>query len=155
MDNVTLAIASARDNPYSAKSCVWAGSVLVRPDSPEQYKAFGEELLRQTQPIELYPNYGEAYFESGQDRRRLQQHLATSLIYLAHAALVAPAKAISAPGLDAIKPDLLDHTPDSYMPELLQNAADHPTEASPQLALAVAAYAHGDLPEAEDIAPPR
>jgi len=145
-DNIHLAIATARDNPQSAKACFWAGNILAGPTAPPQFRKFGKELLHRS--IELYPTYGEAYFELAKDHR-LDQDLPESVINLAQAAQYGPGKSDIRAGLDAIVPDLKLRKPDEYMPALLKNQADHPDAAAAKLAVALAYFAQEKYPEAQ------
>ena len=43
-DNITLAIATGRDNPRSAKACYWAGSVLANQGPLPWMTEFGAQI---------------------------------------------------------------------------------------------------------------
>ena len=59
-DNTTLAIATARDNPRSAKACYWAGTILaMNPD--RKWSDVGEMLFKRS--VEQYPTFSLSYWE--------------------------------------------------------------------------------------------
>jgi protein O-mannosyl-transferase len=145
-DNIPLAIATARDNPQSAKACYWAGNILASNATEKWMKEFGSVVLKRA--TELYPEYGLAYFELAKYEGR-NQHLGKSLIYLAQAAEWAPGVNDIRAGLMAIKTDLRIASTESYMPELEEFKAAHREDPAGSLALAVALAAQGKLDEGE------
>jgi len=145
-DNIPLAIATARDNPMSAKACFWAGSILAAQGGTEKMTSFGAELLKRA--TELYPNYGLAPFELAKYEAR-KQHLAKSLIYMAQAAQFNPGNDLRS-ALTEVKVDLRRAEPDQYMPELLENEKSNPDSPAAQLALGIAFTAQGKYDLADE-----
>jgi tetratricopeptide (TPR) repeat protein len=145
-DNITLAVATARDNPASAKACFWAGNILASNQGPEQFKPFGRQLLQRS--IELFPEYGPAYFELAK-ASRLQNNLVDSTLYLGRAAEYAPGKDDVLLALDSILPDLASHDPDDYLPDLIACANANPHDPAAQFAVALGFRAIGDLDDAK------
>jgi tetratricopeptide (TPR) repeat protein len=145
--NLTLAIATARDNPTSAKACFWAGNVLAGHGSPDQFKGFGQMLLQRS--IELFPGYGPSYFELAK-AHRLDNNLAQAALYMAEAARHAAGKDDVMMGLDSIVPDLATANPEIYLFDLIECAAAYPDDPAPKFALALGYRAIGDLASAEE-----
>ena len=81
-DNTTLAIATARDNPRSAKACYWAGTVLAMNSDPK-WADVGEMLFKRS--AEEYPTFSLSYWELAKFYGR-RHELAKSALFLAKSA---------------------------------------------------------------------
>jgi tetratricopeptide (TPR) repeat protein len=144
-DNIPLAIATARDNPMSAKACHWAGSVLIFSQDPAHVK-FGKELLERA--IELYPDFAPPHWEIAKYHGRMQQ-LALSLIHLCRAVRLDPGTRDTRIALSGIRDDLRRADPATFMPQLEANLAQRPDDETAHLALAIALHAQGKYADAE------
>ena len=125
-DNVTLAIATGRDNPRSSKACFWAGTVLIVADRPD-YVKIGKELLERSN--ELYPQFGPAHLALAEYYGR-QGDFGHALIALAHTAREEPATHTTRFALAGIFSNLQAAGPESYMPALEAYQAEHPDDES-------------------------
>ena len=134
-DNIPLAIATARDNPGSAKACTWAGTILVTQTSDKRMNDFGEELLQRA--IELYPTYGQSYWELAKYYGR-QDKFGRSVIYLAQDARWRGGYRDTRIALTAVKDDLKLRAPETYLPEIEKNLKDHPEDPAAFLAVGLA-----------------
>lgn len=139
-DNITLAIATARDNPDSAKACTWAGTILVTQTHEKRFNDFGEQLLKRA--IELYPTYGQSYWELAKFYGR-QGNFGTSVIYLAQDARWRGGFCDTRIALTAVKDDLKKRPVDSYLPEIEQNLQAHPDDPAAYVAAGLAYAALG------------
>lgn len=145
--NVSLSIASARDNLKSAKACYWAGITLVNQGPQPWMEEFGASLLERA--TKLYPEYGECYWELAKYHGRKQEFV-TSVELLAKAAEYRPGCGYIRSGVEAVRQELAARSPDGYLPELEAYAKEHPSEGSAQFALALAYDATRDYSAAED-----
>jgi hypothetical protein len=82
VDNTTLAIATARDNPRSAKACYWAGTILGM-STDRKWSDVGEMLFKRS--VEQYPTFSLSYWELAKLYGR-RNELAKSALYLSAAA---------------------------------------------------------------------
>jgi tetratricopeptide (TPR) repeat protein len=144
-DNITLAIATGRDNPNSAKSCLWAGSMLVIAANPD-YPEIGRGLLERS--ASLYPNVSDTCWELAKYYGR-KGDLALSLIYVAQAARIEPGSHNLHLAIQGLLADLKRNSPDTYMPELEKYAQENPQRPESYFALAVAYHAQGKWDLAE------
>ena len=147
-DNITLAVATGRDNPASAKACLWAGSMLVVANDPK-YSDFGRSLLERA--ADLYPNVADIYWELAKDYGR-HNDVGNSLIYLARVARLSPGTHNLQTALEGIRADLKRIDPDSYMPTLEKFRDKNPELAESYFALAVALHARGKWDLADEAA---
>ncbi len=145
-DNVTLAIATARDNPGSAKACYWAGSILENAGTLPWMKEFGEQLLDRA--ATLCDTYADTYWELAKYWAR-KNDLPKSTINLAHAALYNPGATDLRFALSAVGADFKSHPAEEYMPGLEGYVREHPLAPEGRLAIALALDAQGKYKEAE------
>ncbi len=147
-DNIPLAIATARDNPNSAKACSWAGMVLVTNTDDRKMNDFGEVLLNRS--IELYPEYGQSYFELAKYCGR-QHRFAESVIYLTHAARWSGGTREMRISLKGVAEDLKKRPVETYLPALHENLKNHPEDPSAYMAMGMALRAQNRLDEAHEM----
>jgi hypothetical protein len=145
-DNVTLAISTASNNPQSAKACYWAGVVLTQEGPQPWMVSFGAELMKRS--IELFPTYGDTYWELAKYYGR-RQDLVNSCINVAKAAQYAPGKASIRQALGILSDDMRNHPTAAYLPQLTDYRDHHLNDASAHLAMAVALRGANKLADAD------
>jgi protein O-mannosyl-transferase len=124
-DNTTLAIATARDNPRSAKACFWAGVVLAtNPD--RKWSDVGEMLFKRA--MEEYAGYPSSYWELAKLYAR-RNELGRSALYLAQAAEANSGDGVVRSALAGICDDFRKNSEMNYMPEIEAHLKQHPEDA--------------------------
>jgi tetratricopeptide (TPR) repeat protein len=145
--NVSLSLASARDNLKSAKACYWAGITLVNQGHEKWIEDFGATMLERA--TALYPEYGECYFELAKYHGRREEFV-KSVELLAKAAEFRPGCGYIRAGVEAVRQEMALRKASTYLPELEAYAAEHPEEESAQFALALAYDAGRDPVRAKE-----
>jgi tetratricopeptide (TPR) repeat protein len=145
--NVSLSIASARDNLKSSKACYWAGITLVNQGPQPWMEEFGASLLERA--TKLYPEYGECYWELAKYQGRHHEFV-KSVELLAKAAEYRPGCGYIRAGVEAVRQEMAGRPSDSYLPAIDAYAKEHPAEGSAQFALALAYDAQRDYASAEE-----
>jgi len=145
-DNIPLAIATGRDNLQSAKACYWAGSTLTSQDSQPDKKPLGVELLKRA--IDLYPGYGESYWELAKHFGR-EKRMHDSLVYLARAAKYRAGTREVRQALAAVKLDLAAYPLEDLLKQIEAAEITARDEAARALARGLVYSGHGQWAKAE------
>ncbi|MGN6371106.1 MAG: hypothetical protein ACTHN5_22860 [Phycisphaerae bacterium] len=124
-DNTTLAIATARDNPRSAKACYWAGTVLAM-NGDRKWSDVGEMLLKKA--AKEYPAFPLSYWELAKLYAR-RNDLGKSAIYLAKSAEFSSGDPMVRIAIKGILPDFVRTPEEKYMPAIETHLKQHPEDA--------------------------
>ena len=144
-DNTTLAIATARDNPRSAKACYWAGPVLaMNPD--RKWTDVGEMLFKRS--AEEYPTFNMSYWELAKLYGR-RNELAKSALNLAKANECSSGDPDMRAAVWGIQADFRATPQAKYMAEIEQQIREKPEEASGYFARSLVDLAKSDLAAAK------
>lgn len=147
-DNIHLALATAADNPGSAKACFWAGSILIHQQQQPAWVSLAVWLLEES--VRMRPDYGAAHFELAKYYGR-QQQFAKSYLWLCQSARWQSGTQETRLVLQAVKDDLKKQKPESYLPAIEEYLRAHPQDPSGYLAKGVALTTLGRLDEAERV----
>ena len=140
-DNTTLAIATARDNPRSAKACYWAGTVLaMSPD--RKWADVGELLFKRS--AEQYPTFSLPYWELAKLYGR-RNELAKSALYLAKATEYSSGDPDLRVAVRSIQADFRRIPEGKYMGEIEQRIREKPEDASGYFARSLVELAKSDV----------
>ena len=144
--NLHLAIATARDNPGSAKACFWAGSVLVNQAPREEWVQLGLRLLHDA--VDMRKDFGNAYFELAKYYGR-RQEFNDSFLWLCRAAQWQGGLMETRMALREVKNDLKRLDDKTYMPAVDAYLKEHPKDPAGYLARGMAQAARGQTKEAD------
>lgn len=145
-DNISMALATAHDNPDSAKACIWAGAELYQGTTEPWMQDFGAQLLERA--IVLYPTDGQSYWDLAKYHGR-RNHLGQSLCYLARGAYFGGGRLEMRQGLRYIHEELKRHPESEYLPAAKAYAEQEPGNPAAHFALGMALWAKGDVAGAE------
>ena len=144
-DNTTLAIATARDNPRSAKACYWAGTILAMNPDPK-WAAVGEMLFKRS--AEEYPSFNMSYWELAKFYGR-HHELAKSALYLSRAVECSSGDPDMRIATQSIQTDFRVVPEKDYMGAIEQHIQEKPDDASGYFARSLVAQAKGKNEDAK------
>ncbi|HUO08612.1 MAG TPA: hypothetical protein VM008_09960 [Phycisphaerae bacterium] len=135
--NITLAVATGRDNPMSGKACSWAGSALVTTRRPE-FEEFGLMLIKRA--IELAPDYASARWELAK-YYGFHNDIGDSITALSEVARIDGGSRLTCAAVEALLKQLRETDPKTYMPVLESYQHDHAEDEAAYFALALGYHA--------------
>ncbi len=147
-DNITLAIATCRDNPQISKACAFAGTQLLLSDRSD-LRTLGVSLLKRS--AELAPDFPTPFWELAKYYGRTHDFV-DSVIYFCKTARLDPGSRMSHDAAQAIFTDMKTRKPETYMPDLEAYQKAHPEDEAIYFALTLAYHAQGKFDLAESTA---
>jgi tetratricopeptide (TPR) repeat protein len=144
-NNVTLAVATGRDNVMSGKACSWAGTALLDSGLP-QFRPFGLSLLLRA--IELSPEYVTPRWELAK-YYGIERQLGKSVDAVAEAARLDPGTHATSAAVAGVLEALRVTDPKDYMPDIENYQREHPTDEAAYFASALGYHAQRKFDLAE------